>query len=354
MRKHLLICTLLLLFHKTYAKPEIAGYPSLGYSNETSFYGGGSVYLRYRSTQFDETVPKNVFYLTTEYSQKKQFSLKFEPEIHLLNGLYTISSKLKFKYWPSNFYGIGNDNNKNNSEKFTSNEFSFILDWQRRISDNLAISLMYDFSKYEIVKMEEDGLLATGSIPGNEDGINSGLGWQISYDKRNAEFYPTRGRLYSFQIMSFNRRSESDFDYNQYNLDLREYFSLSETQVIALQGYFSFIQGDPPFYRMSYLNDHMRGVTANLFIDHHATIIRAEHRFFPWQNGFRNRLGFVIFIETGQVAHEFNEFAIENIKLNYGFGFRFSFFLEDRLNLRLDVGFGEVNGNISMSSREVY
>ena len=120
MRKHLLICTLLLLFHKTYAKPEIAGYPSLGYSNETGFFGGGSVYLRYRSTQFDETVPKNVFYLTTEYSQKKQFSLKFEPEIRLLNGLYTISTKLKYKYWPSNFYGIGNDNNKNNSVVFES------------------------------------------------------------------------------------------------------------------------------------------------------------------------------------------------------------------------------------------
>nr|MBC8415766.1 hypothetical protein [Candidatus Cloacimonadota bacterium] len=158
MRKYLLVCTLLLLFHKTYAKPEIAGYPSLGYSNETGFYGGGSVYLRYRPAHFDENVPKNMFYITMEYSQKKQFSLKFEPEIHLLEGLYTISSKLKFKYWPSNFYGIGNDNNKNNSEKFTSNEFSFILDWQRRISDNLAISLMYDFSKYEIVKMEEDGL----------------------------------------------------------------------------------------------------------------------------------------------------------------------------------------------------
>lgn len=354
MRKHLLICTLLLLFHKTYAKPEIAGYPSLGYSNETSFYGGGSVYLRYRPAHFEETVPKNVFYLTSEYSQKKQFSLKFEPEIRLLNGLYTISSKLKYKYWPSNFYGIGNDNDKNDSEKFTSNEFSFILDWQRRISDNFDISLLYYFSKYEIRKIEEDGFLATSSIPGNEGGINFGLGWQVSYDRRNNEFYPTKGGLHSFQIMSFNRRIGSDFDYNQYNLDLREYFSLSETQVIALQGYFSFIKGDPPFYQMSYLNDYMRGVTANLFIEHHVAIIRAEHRFFPWQNGFRNRLGFVVFVETGQVAHEFNEFAIENIKLNYGFGFRFSFLLEDRLNLRFDVGFGDVNGNISMSSREVY
>ena len=354
MRKYLLVCTLLLLFLKTYAKPEIAGYPSLGYSNETDFYGGGSVYLRYRPAQFDETVPKNVFYITSEYSQKKQYSLKFEPEIRLLNGLYTISSKLKYEYWPSNFYGIGNDNNKNNSEKFTSNEFSFILDWQRRISDNLAISLMYDFSKYEIEKMEEDGLLDAGSIPGSEGGINSGLGWQICYDRCNAKFYPTQGGLYSFQIMSFNRRIGSDFDYDQYNLDLREYFSLSETQVIALQGYFSFINGDPSFYRMSYLDDHMRGVTANLFIDHHAAIIRTEYRVFPWRNGFRKRLGFVVFVETGQVAHEFNEFTIENVKLSYGFGFRFSFFLEDRLNLRFDIGFGEVKGNISMSSREVY
>ena len=354
MRKYLLVCTLLLLFHNTYAKPEIAGYPSLGYSNETGFYGGGSVYLRYRPAHFDETIPKNVFYLTSEYSQKKQYSLKFEPEIHFLDGIYTISSKLKYKYWPSNFYGIGNDNNKNDSEKFTSNEFSFILNWQRRISDNLAISLMYDFSKYEIVKMEEDGLLAAGSIPGSEGGINSGLGWQVSYDRRNNEFYPTKGRLHSFQIMSFNKTSGSDFVYLKYSLDLREYFSLSETQVIALQGYFFFIKGDPPFYRMSYLDDLMRGVTSNLYIDKHTAICRAEHRFFPWQYGFRKRLGFVVFLETGQVAHEFKEFAIENIKLNYGFGFRFSFLLEDRLNLRFDVGFGEVNGNISMSSREVY
>ena len=310
--------------------------------------------MRYRPAHFEETVSKNIFYITSEYSQKKQYSLKFEPEIRLLNGLYTISAKLKYKYWPSNLYGIGNDNNKNNSEKFTPNEFSFILDWQRRISDNFNISLIYNFSKYEIEKMEEYGLLDAGSIPGSDGGMNSGLGWQVSYNRRDNEFYPTKGGLYSFQIMSFNRRIGSNFDYDKYNLDLRKYFSISETQVIALQGYFSIINGDPPFYQMSYLDDHMRGVTANLFIERHAAIIRTEYRVFPWQYGFRKRLGFVVFVETGQVTHEFNEFAIENVKLNYGFGFRFSVLLEDRLNICFDIGFGEVNGNISMSSREAY
>ena len=98
----------------------------------------------------------------------------------------------------------------------------------------------------------------------------------------------------------------------------------------------------------------MRAITSNLFIDRNAYIFRIEDRFFHWNKGFEKRLGLVLFAEIGEIAPEIYKFNISDIQFNYGFGFRYSFFLEDRMNVRIDIGFGEVKANLSIGSGEVF
>ena len=349
----LLLITLPLCF-SLFAESEIAGYPIFGYENETGFYLGGMGFVRNRPKDFDGSIPPNTYYLSLEYGSKKQFMAKFEPELHFKNGLYTLNATLNFKKWPSKFYGIGKNSAVDNAEDFTPIEYGCTFDVTRRLSTDWDIYLVYDFSHYKISKIENGGILSSGTIPGSKGGFNSGLGAQISYDSRNSEDYPTKGQLLSFRVINYNKIIGSDYNFGTYTLDIRKYFSFSDAHVIALHGFISLTSKNPPFYSMPHLDKHMRGMTPNLHIDKQISVFRAEYRVFPWESGFLNKLGFVVFAENGQVADKLKNFSLVQARSDLGFGLRYSFFLEDRLNLRIDIGFGEEDWNFSISTGEAF
>ena len=355
MKQLFIIVILLLTFYQfVFAKVEYVVYPSLGYSDETGIYAGGLAYLRYGSIESDSTSPKNLIYFSTEVSEKKQYSIHLMPKIYLKNGLFTITTNLKFKHWPSTFYGIGNEYLEGSEEQYTKREFNIDLEILRKISDTWQTGLIYELSQFQIEKMEEDGLLAIGVIPGSEDNITSGIGLSLSYNTRDSDTYPQNGCLYNFRSVLFSDIFASDYSFIRNEIDLRQYFSIFNNQTLALQGYFSTISNEVPFYKMSYLNDYMRAITANKFIDRHSIVFRIENRIFPWSHPLLERFGFVAFLETGEVAGSMDEFSLNGLKLSYGAGLRISFLMNDRLNVRLDIGFGEKSKSLRIGSREEF
>jgi outer membrane protein assembly factor BamA len=344
----LTICQLLI------AKVEYVIYPSLGYSEETGIYAGGLTYLRYGGIEDDSTSQKNLIYFSTEVSEKKQYSIHLMPKIHLKNGKYTILTNVKFKHWPSTFYGIGNEHILDFEEQYTKREFDVDLEVMKKITDTWQAALVYEFSHFQIKKLEKNGLLAIGDIPGSEDNITSGVGLSLSYDKRDSDTYPQNGCLYNFKSVLFSDIFASDYSFIRSEIDLRQYLSIFPNQTLAFQGYLSTISDEVPFNRMSYLNDNMRAITANKFIDRHSIIFRIENRIFPWSNPLLERFGLIAFLETGEVAGSMEEFSLNGFKLSYGAGLRISFLMNDRLNVRLDIGFGEQNTSLSMGSREEF
>jgi len=337
-----------------FSKAEIAGYPSAGYSDETEFYAGALAYIRYRPAHFDTSTPKNIFYISTTYSQKKQFNLLFQPTIYFQDGLYRSFSELQYKKWPSKFYGIGMNSSRDISEKYTSEEIKFKSDFTRIVSDNWELAFCYEFVNHQLVKLEDNKLLASGNILGSQNTSTSGAGLKVTLNSSNSESYPTNGGLYSLQVMNYSKYSGSDYEFLQATLDLRKYVEIGHQHILAFQSFFSSIDGNAPFHQLNYLNDNMRAITSNLFIDRNVYVFRMEDRFFHWNNGFKKRLGLVFFAELGEVAPEIAKFNLEQFQFNYGLGFRYSFFLNDRMNARLDIGFGEVKASISMATGEVF
>jgi len=325
-----------------------------GYSNETEFYAGALAYLRYRPAHFDRLTSKNIFYISTIYSQKKQFNFLFQPTIYFQDGLYRSFSELQYKKWPSEFYGIGMNSNRDISEKYTSEEIKLKSDLTRIVSDNWELAFCYEFVNHQLVKLEDNKLLASGNIPGSQNSSTSGAGLKVTLNSSNSESYPTKGSIYSLQIMNYSKHIGSDYKFSSITLDLRKYFEIDNQNILAVQSYFSSINGDVPFHQLNYMNDNMRAITSNLFIDQNVYVFRMEDRFFHWNDGFKKRLGLVIFAELGEVASEIAKFNLEQFQFNYGLGFRYSFFLDDRMNARLDIGFGEVKASISMATGEVF
>lgn len=337
-----------------FANFEAAAYPSAGYSNETGLYGGVITYLRFTPQDSISSNHKNMFYLTTSYTEKKQFILKLKPELYFNQSLNRLEIELLYKKWPSNFYGIGMNTDLHNFERYSSIAKSLITTFSRKINDFWEISLYSEYVNYAITENDVDGMLSSATTLGGNGSITTGMGLIFSYDDRNVTAFPTQGSLLIFQVNSFSEVLKSDFEFSEYILDLRKYFPLNNANTLALQSYLSTIRGEAPFNQMNYLNDYMRAVTSNLYINKSAFILRAEDRVFIWNDGFKKRLGFALFIEMGEVASRIDNLNLNNLQLNYGFGFRYSFFLEDRMNVRLDIGFAEGQSNISISAGEVF
>ena len=355
MKKLFAISLLLLTFYQfLIAKIEYVVYPALGYSDETGIYAGGLAYLRYGGIEGESTSQKNLIYFSTELSEKKQYSIHLMPKIYSKSGKYSILTNLKFKHWPSTFYGIGNEYISGVEEQYTKREFDVEIELKRKIIDTWQAALIYEFSHFQIKKMEENGLLAIGNIPGSEDNITSGIGLSLSYDTRDSDTYPQNGCLYNFKSVLFSDIFASDYSFIRSEVDLRQYLSIFPNQTLAFQGYSSMVSDEVPFHKISNLNDYMRAITANKFIDQHSIVFRIENRVFPWSNPLLERFGFVAFLETGEVAGSMEEFSLNGLKLSYGAGLRISFLMNDRLNVRLDIGFGEQDKSLSIGSREEF
>ena len=64
--------------------------------------------------------------------------------------------------------------------------------------------------------------------------------------------------------------------------------------------------------------------------------MQAEYRY--W---FTSKLGLALFGGIGDVAHQFNDFQLNQFKYSVGFGFRFTINSEELLTVRLDFGYGK-------------
>ena len=108
-------------------------------------------------------------------------------------------------------------------------------------------------------------------------------------------------------------------------------------QVLAVQAWYSFITGHPPFQQLSMIggSDLMRGYFEGSYRDRQAMVYQAEYRMPVYR-----KLGLVFFGSAGQVADKISSYSLRGFRYGGGIGFRYKL-TDDGLNLRLDIAFGD-------------
>lgn len=80
----------------------------------------------------------------------------------------------------------------------------------------------------------------------------------------------------------------------------------------------------------------MRGYIYGRYRDKNMITLQTEYRFpLFW------RFGAVGFVGAGDVASRYDKFRFNSFKYTFGFGIQFMFDLQEKINARLDIGFGE-------------
>lgn len=147
---------------------------------------------------------------------------------------------------------------------------------------------------------------------------------KLEYDSRDNFSATERGGIYSAGIKRFQHIGEGDFDFLQYELDARHFFSLGYPRmVIALRGGFVFQQetggGSIPFYRLATLDvaTPLRGFVHGRFHDRNRFVFNAEYRFPVWEE-----IDGVLFVDAGRVFHGIQDFSVKDFKSSAGGGLR--------------------------------
>jgi hypothetical protein len=317
---------------------SLVALPYAYYTPETKFaFGAGSIYSFRGADAPAEARPSNVRVALT-YTQLKQGIVALLPELYFKNEAYYCNGYCGFYRYPDKFWGVGHDTPDRAEEDYEPIYLRSNANVQRRIVRGLYVGLRYQYEYIDLRKTDPEGVLRLGVVPGSEGGHSSGLGVIINHDTRDHIYQPSRGFFNQVYAVFFGRDLGSDYTFQLLSIDLRGYVSLFGSHVLAIQTYDSFISGEPPFQMLNMFGSSywMRGYYFGRFRDKDMVTVQAEYRFpIVWRIGAAGFAGF------GDVRDRIEEFTIGEFKYSFGFGFRFMFDAQERINARLDFGFGK-------------
>ena len=328
------------------------GYPYLFYTPETNlaFGAGGIMYFR---TAREQELNLSSVLLSGYYTINNQYSLTLAPELYFSRNRYITRGEFNFGKFLDKFYGYGSNSEEiDNPDYFTQN-FGINLNFQADVSEKFEIGAIYDFLYTNVIDKKNNPFLNNNSVLGSEGGISSGLGLKLVWDSRDYVYLPTTGGYYIVSAVYYKKVLGSDFEFNDYLIDLRRYFKITQGHILTFQLYGNFARGFPPFYEMPRLGGDvtMRGYYEGRYRDRNFVATQAEYKTWLVEKW---KLGVVLFGGIGDVADELDDLKVRDFKYSYGFGFRYVFDEKERLTVRADFGFGKNTSGVYFAMQEAF
>lgn len=344
LRNTFLISVLILLLSifgvKTYAEEETSSLillPVLFYTPETKT-GGGFYTLYLCPGDNDKT---DLFQGGLTYTQKEQIQIYIGMKKYIRSS-YKFLFESGVSEFPDKFYGIGNSTTEEMEEDYTLDSLTLEGSFLRIIQDGLYLGPNFVYADIKIEDPEEGGVLDQKLIRGSDDTSVRGLGLHVIYDKRDNQFFPERGFCFEVKATSYPESLGNDNDYFQLKMDQRNFFSVGNERVIAIQSFLIFSDGDLPFQLLPQLGgvNLLRGYYQGRYRDNNLLAFQGEYRF-PINKRFRG----AIFAGIGDVACKMDEFKMGDLKTAGGFGLRYAINEKEKINIRLDIGFNNNGGS---------
>jgi len=329
-------------------KSSLTVLPALFYMPETKL--GFGVYPNYIFRFSPYCRPSNLAFLAF-YTIKKQVSISFDPSLYINDNQYIFSGTVFYEKWPNDFFGFGTDVSKDDEEdKYTTRNIGSAVGVKRRVFRDLYAGFLYEYTHVKFLEIDESGVLARGDITGAEDGANSGAGFSISWEGRDNTFCAGKGEYLELESSFYGRDIGGDYTYKSLIVDLRKYFSFYPDNVLALQLYGDFIDGDAPFRNYSQIGQVIRGYLPALYIEKKLVAAQIEYRRVPLFGKF----GFTLFAGAGSVAKKISDFRSGKFKFAAGFGLRYVLVEAEKFNIRIDYGIGDDSAELYLAVGEAF
>ncbi len=323
---------------KLFRKSSLIPIPIIYYTPETRLAGGLATLYAFRMRgQTDEERPSQV-QLGLAYTQEKQVLIYLPFQIFFNKETWQANGELGYYRYVYQFFGVGNETEKSDEETYSVNFPRVRLNVLRLVAPHHYLGLRYWWDDYNITKLADDGQLIQNGITGSRGGVVSGAGLLWNFDSRDQIFYPTKGFWTEAEIFANAKAIGSDFNFTRFSLDAVGYFSKTTKNVLALNAWLVFTQGDVPFQQLAFIGGpkKMRGYFEGRLRDKNLWMLQAEYR-----RELFGRFGAVAFGGMGAVSPGAGDLFRQKAHFTYGAGIRFMLSKNDHINLRLDVAGNE-------------
>ncbi len=318
---------------------SFAGYPVILYTPETSLIFGGGAAMTIRNRNHDQNARPDNLNFYAIYTLKNQSAVLFNPDFYFDEDRWQLKMMSGYQKFPDLFYGVGNQTAEDDAEDVTTEDVIIRPGLTCCIYKNLRLGVMYHFNHTSVQKVEKDGILSSGVLPGSTGSRLSGVGPIIDWDSRDNIFYPSKGIWLQFYATIYRDWLGSEFEYESFTIDFRHFVELHERHILALQLVVKSMDGVIPFNHLARL-DLLRGIHSSRFRDQKSAVALMEYRFPVYK-----RFSGVLFTGIGDVMPRFNDFQFKETKGSIGAGLRFAVLPADKINLRLDIGFSRYGIN---------
>ena len=331
------------LTDSTKSRTKLNAYPYVFYTPETQFAaGGGGIFIFYTSK--DTVVNPSKIGFGGYYSTNKQYKISMNNVYYFFNNKLYFDLPLSYGYFVDKFWGIGDDTETTGNEAYTKTTFTAGITIQvppiMFMADRTGLILDYNYT--EIVDKDSNEYIINDEVIGSNGGQFLGIGTDLVWDTRDNIFFPNSG---GYQYMKFVvYPGIGDFVFGVFELDVKHFWSFSPDHVFASNFYFEAVSGGTPFYKLPALGGpkRMRGYFQGRYRDNIYMMLQLEYRQYFWKS-----FGFVVFGGAGNVAKELTAYDFSTMKYSFGGGLRYLFNKKQKINLRMDVGFG-LDGNMGI------
>jgi len=303
---------------------------------ETGIKLGLSLGYMFRNGQKENTRP-SLIRLNTSYTQNKQFNIRPSADIFFFENKYNLKAQYVFNNFNEYYWGTGNAAPESAKELYDFKQHKINARLTRQFIKDLYMGGQIMYEQLYNIKFKELSKAPTSGVAGINGYTIFGAGFALAYDNRDNIYYPLKGAYLEISNYFFFPSQISKYQFRSVTVDVRKFFGLWKENVLAIQGFASINKGDVPYRQMGTMGNEMimRGYYNGHFRDHHFVAAQAEFRKTIW-----GPLGAVVFGGVGNVGSDLANLT-QNIKPNYGFGFRATTIRREHINARIDFGFGE-------------
>ena len=313
--------------------------PAASYAQETGFeFGAISITSFYTDTT--DTITRNsTINAIVSFTTKKQSNFVIKPDIWSPGNRYHYSGTFRYKNFPFNFYGTGDQTHRADEDKITQKLLVLTADIERLIAKKMYAGLNIGFENYRYSDKEPGGIYEKGAFNDKDGGSVLYFGLSAIFDSRNTNTYTTRG---SYLRLNYSYAPDllgaGNFDGSIIKGDLRNFQRLSSKTTLGFNVTYESLQGKSlPFYLLPQLgNDQfMRGYYTGRYRDQNLITAQTEIRY-----RFMPRFGIAGFLGSGS-AFKNSNFSFKNMKPTYGAGIRYFVDPARGLTIRGDYAIGE-------------
>ncbi len=326
-------------------KLKLSGGPIAEYTITTGFTYGLSIAGQFATSEKENTTP-SAFVSQIKYTEKKQLLIPFTTAILTAGDEYYFLGDWRYLNFPQDSYGFGSQTTKDDAFTIKDRYIRFYETVLKRIKPHFYAGLGYLLDYHWDVSQENipAGVTTDFSKYGfRKTSTSSGIALNLLYDSRINPANPVGGANYANLIWVNNLEGlGSTSRWSSLTLDLRKYFRISPTSLLALWSYNVFtLSGDPPYLDLpgtgnDTYNNTGRGYEQGRFIGKKMIDLEAEYRFGITHNGL---IGGVVFV-SGESLSELGSNNFETILPAAGIGLRIKFNKFSNTNLCIDFGVG--------------